>query len=227
MSDVSFDADNKSDLHARTLTALIRKLELGPTILCGGSAGARVSMLAAAHDPEIVAGLGLWWISGGAIGLINLGGYYAGMPGILAVTRGMEAVFEAPSWAEQVERNPKARSALLAQEPRKFFEKMQLWASFFTPSDTSPAPGLAAADFARLRMPVLIFRSGPDDWAHTRRTSEWTHELIPHSKLIEPPWPEDEWTQRSATHGQPGRHMFENWPALAPSLLAHIAVAAR
>ncbi len=29
--------------------------------------------------------------------------------------------------------------------------------------------------------------------AHTRRTSEWVHELIPGSILAEPPWGDQEW----------------------------------
>src|SRR5687768_12801879 len=38
-SDISFDAENESELHARTLLALIRELQLGPTALAAGSAG--------------------------------------------------------------------------------------------------------------------------------------------------------------------------------------------
>src|SRR4051812_43150841 len=45
-SDISFDADSESELHARTLTQLIRALNLGPTALAAGSAGSRVSLIA-------------------------------------------------------------------------------------------------------------------------------------------------------------------------------------
>ena len=69
-------------------------------------------------------------------------------------------------------------------------------------------------------MPVLIYRNGVSDLSHTRRTSEWVHELIPHSQMIDPPWPDGEWNIRSgyaATHGGAGH--FAGWPAIAPALL--------
>ena len=40
-SDLAFRGDSESDLNADILAGLIRKLDLGPTILAGGSAGSR------------------------------------------------------------------------------------------------------------------------------------------------------------------------------------------
>jgi hypothetical protein len=131
----------------------------------------------------------------------------------------MQAVVDSPGWAEQVARNPRARDQLLAQAPDRFIETMQRWASFFIPSDTSPVPGMSPADFKRLRMPVLLFRNGRSDLAHTRRTSEWAHELIAHSVMREPPWPDTEWNDRSTAAVTAGRGLFEGWPAMAPAIL--------
>ena len=83
-SDISFDAESESILGARTLIQLIRTLELGPTALAAGSAGSRVSLIAASRDPEIISHLVLWWISGGTIGLLNLATYYCGGSAIAA-----------------------------------------------------------------------------------------------------------------------------------------------
>jgi hypothetical protein len=96
---------------------------------------------------------------------------------------------------------------------------MQRWAAVYAPSSHSPVPGMAPEDFERLRKPVLIFRSGRSDLSHPRHTSEWVHELIPHSRLIEPPWPDQEWNQRLVASLKHGRGLFENWPALAPGIL--------
>lgn len=63
-SDISFDANSESELHANTLLGLIRELSLGPVTLAAGSAGSRVSLIAAARDPSAVSHLVLWWISG-------------------------------------------------------------------------------------------------------------------------------------------------------------------
>lgn len=218
-SDISFEAEGESGLQARTLTELIRALELGPTALAAGSGGSRVSLIAAARDPEAVSHLIVWWISGGALSLISLAAYYCVNSAIAASRGGMAAVAELPSWSEQIERNSKNREILLAQDPQRFIETMERWALAYMPSNTSPVPGMSPDSFARLRMPVLIYRSGKSDLSHTRRTSEWVHELIPHSELREPPWPDDEWNNRSGYAAKHGSGHFAGWPALAPAIL--------
>src|SRR5262245_13961558 len=72
-SDVCFEGPTESDMHADTLAALLDHLDMAPAIVAGGSAGSRVSLLTAAHHPDAVAGLALWWISGGVMGLLTLG----------------------------------------------------------------------------------------------------------------------------------------------------------
>src|SRR3546814_2006828 len=49
-SDISFDGDSESALQARVLIKLIRTLDLGPTALAAGSAGSRVSLIAARSE---------------------------------------------------------------------------------------------------------------------------------------------------------------------------------
>src|SRR6185503_6804485 len=56
-SDVCFDVPSDSELHARALRQLIRALDLRPTTLAAGSAGARVSLIAASRDPDAVSHL--------------------------------------------------------------------------------------------------------------------------------------------------------------------------
>jgi 2-hydroxy-6-oxonona-2,4-dienedioate hydrolase len=218
-SDISFDGESESLLQARTLIELIRALGLGPTALAAGSGGSRVSLIAAARDPEAVSHLIVWWISGGALSLISLAAYYCVSSAIAASRGGMAAVADLPGWAEQLERNPRNRDILLAQDPERFIETMERWAVAYMPSKTSPVPGMSAESFARVRMPVLIYRSGKSDLSHTRRTSEWVHELIPNSEMREPPWGDDEWNNRSGYAMKHGSGHFAGWPALAPAIL--------
>jgi 2-hydroxy-6-oxonona-2,4-dienedioate hydrolase len=222
-SDISFDADSESELHGRVLTKLIRTLELGPTVLAAGSAGSRVSLIAASRDPDIVSHLVLWWISGGALSLISLAYYYCVDQGIAASRGGMEAVASLPGWQEQIRRNPKNRDIILAQNPRRFIDTMERWAMAYMPSSTSPVPGMSPKDFANLKMPVLIHRNGKSDISHTPRTTDWVHELIPHSKLVDAPWPDDEWNRRSEYALKHGSGHFAGWPALAPAILEFTA----
>jgi len=218
-SDLCFDGDSESEMQARALLGLIDALQLGPVVLAAGSAGSRVSLIAASLQPAAVSHLALWWISGGPLSLAQLASYYYADPAMAAARGGMKEVVALGMWTQQLERNPRNRDILLAQDPDRFIDTMQRWALAFAYSHASPVPGMTPESFARLRMPTLIFRSGQSDLSHTRRTSEWVHELIPHSQLIDPPWPDQEWNERLHASLTQGRGLFENWPRLAPTLI--------
>ena len=223
-SDVCLEGESESENQAERLAGLIRHLDLGPTVIAGGSGGARVSMLAASRNPDICSHLAMWWISGDPIGLMQLATYYCGEAAIMASVGGMEAVMNASSWAENLTKNPKARDKLLAMDPRDFIAMMQKWASAYVASDISPVPGMKPVDFARLNMPTLVFKSSPTDLAHTETTSLWVHRLIPHSQLAMPPWRDDEWNYQSGkTQAGEGVSLFTSWPKLAPIILDFIA----
>ncbi len=219
-SDVCLEGESESETQAERLAGLIRHLDLGPTVIAGGSGGARVSMLAASRNPDICSHLALWWISGDPIGLMQLATYYCGEAAGLASTGGMAAVMNATSWAENFAKNPKARETILAMDPRDFIAVMQKWASAYVASDISPVPGMKPVDFARLTMPALVFKSSPTDLSHTETTSLWVHRLIPHSQLVIPPWRDDEWNYQSGkTQAGEGVSLFTSWPKLAPAIL--------
>src|SRR5687767_9861265 len=75
-SSVAFRGRSESEVQADALGALLRHLDLGPAVIAGGSGGARVSLIAAARNPDVTAGLAMWWISGGVPGLLQLASYY-------------------------------------------------------------------------------------------------------------------------------------------------------
>lgn len=223
-SDSCLDGESESENQAKALAGLIRQLDLGPTVIAGGSGGSRVSMLAASRNPELCSHLALWWISGDPIGLMQLATYYCGEAATMASVGGMEAAVNATSWAEHLQKNPGAKDKLLAMDPAKFIDTMQRWASAYVPSDISPVPGMKPRDFAMLRMPVLIFRSGVSDLSHTRATTDWVNRLIPHSQMLDPPWNDDEWNYRSGQTmaGEDGHTLFRSWPKLSPMILDFI-----
>jgi pimeloyl-ACP methyl ester carboxylesterase len=220
-SDVCLAGTSESENQAEALAGLIRQLDLGPTVIAGGSGGSRVSLLAASRHPELCSHLALWWISGDPIGLMQLASYYCGEAGTLASRGGMEAVLQATSWAENLAKNPAAKDKLLAMDPDEFIAVMQRWASAYVPSDISPVPGMKPVDFARLTMPTIVFRSHRSDLSHTETTSLWVHRLIPQSRLLDPPWRADEWNYRSASvQAGTEKGLFESWPQLVPDILA-------
>ncbi|HKT75114.1 MAG TPA: alpha/beta hydrolase [Sphingobium sp.] len=220
-SDLCFGDESESHQQARTLIELIRRLDLGPTAIGGGSAGARCSLFAAAlAPPGTISHLMQWWVTGGTVSLFLLGASYFCESALAARVGGMEAVAALPAWSEQLRRNPRNRALLLAQDPEAFIAVMQRWALAWAPSPDTPIPGMKPADFARITMPMLIVRGATSDIWHPAEVSDRLHALIPHSQLVEAPWEDDAPLRRIAAAAQSGSGHFLDWPMLAPQILA-------
>lgn len=218
-SSVVFRGRSESEVQAEALGDLLRYLDLGPTVIVGGSGGARVSLLAAARNPEVTAGLGMWWISGGVPGLLSLANYYC-MPSAGAAWRGgMEAVVALPQWEEVLQKNPGNRERFLSMDREEFLEVMDRWMLAYCPCEDTLVPGLDDEDVARLNIPILVFRSGSTDMSHTRATSERLAANLPNAELVEPPWGDNEWNERGAEAETTGS-LFVRWPLLVPQLIA-------
>jgi len=217
-SDMRFDGETESRMQGRMLIELAQALDLGRVAVAGGSAGARTAMFAAICEPGTVSHLITWWISAGTLSLLSLGANYCSEPAIAASMGGMEAVVGLPSFADQIRRNPRNRDILLAQDPQEFIARMGQWAEAFAPPPEAPLPGMTEVDIGRLTMPVLIFRSSERDLYHPAWATEHTNKLLPHSKLIDAPWTDDEFTARMrTTDGH-----FLDWYRLAPAMIEFI-----
>jgi pimeloyl-ACP methyl ester carboxylesterase len=215
-SDVCFTGASESAMQADALAALLRHLELGPTVVAGGSGGSRVSLLTAARHRDLAAGLALWWISGGVLGLMSLGHHYCYGSLHAAWQHDMAAVADLDEWQEVIERNPGNRQRILDQDRVQFVATFEDWMLAYCPCGDELVPGLADDDARALDLPALVFRSGESDAHHTRETSERVAELLPNSRLVEPPWGDREWMERQVEHD---RGLFVRWPLLAPQLL--------
>jgi pimeloyl-ACP methyl ester carboxylesterase len=216
-SDVCFTGSSESAMQADTLAALLRHLDMTPAVISGGSGGARVSMLTAARHPDVAAGLAVWWISGGAFGLMSLGMHYCGQNLVKAWEDGMDAVAALPEWEEVIRRNPSNRQKILDQDRQEFVATMERWMLAYCPCGGEIVPGLTTDDARALGLPTLVFRSGESDAYHTRATSEEIAKTLPNARLVEPPWGDREWIERSADHQVNGK-LFDRWPLLAPLL---------
>jgi pimeloyl-ACP methyl ester carboxylesterase len=216
-SSVAFTGNSESEIQAEALSGLLRYLDVGPAVVIGGSGGARVSLLAASRDPELVAGLAMWWISGGVYGLHVLADYYCAQSVGAAWHGGMQAVVELPIWQEVLERTPSNRERFLSMDRSEFIAVLERWMLSYYPMDpTSLVPGLGEDDIARLNMPIRVYRGGSTDINHPRITSERLAAGLPGAELVEPPWGDNEWNERSAVRSSP---RFIRWPLLVPGLL--------
>jgi pimeloyl-ACP methyl ester carboxylesterase len=216
-SEVCFDGDSESVMQADVLAGLLRAVGMAPAVISGGSGGSRVSLLAAARHPDVARALAVWWISGGPYGLLTLGTHYCGDSIAAAWRHGMDAVAALPEWAEVLERNPVNRAKFLTQDPRTFIETLEQWMLAYCPRPDELVPGLPDADTRAMPLPALVFRSGASDPHHTRQTSERLADLLTGAQLVEPPWGDREWTERTEETAS-GVGIFSRWPLLAPQL---------
>lgn len=214
-SDLHFSGPSESRMQARFLVRLINALDLGPTALIGGSAGARISLFAASEDPQAVTRMMLCWISGGLVSMMRLGSYYCCEPAEVASLNGMEAVAAMPIWAEQIRRNPSNREVLTGFKPADFIDVMERWASGYIPSPDTPVGGLSQSDFATMTMPVHILRGSPRDLYHPAWVCEQVADRLPNAQLVDAPWDIDIFAERM----RDGSGLFSDWPLLAPQIL--------
>jgi len=218
-SDVCFTGPSESQMQADVLADLLRQLDMGPAVIAGGSGGARVSLLTAAKHRDVTAGLAMWWISGGVFGLMTLGVHYCSGSLKAAWNGTMQDVANLPEWAEVIASNPGNRDIFLAQDQEEFLATMERWMAVYCPRDDALIPGLEDSEALALDVPTLVFRSGASDYNHTRATSESLAKLLPSARLVEPPWPDTEWNDRSSARpGGAGEGLFVGWPKLAPIL---------
>ncbi|MEX5634260.1 alpha/beta fold hydrolase [Parafrankia sp. FMc2] len=221
-SDLHFAGPSEPRMQADALAGLLTALGLGPAVLAGGTVGSHVSLLTAAHHPEVAAGLALWWVSGGAPGLMILANAYYSATVTTAWTRDMAAVAALPEWAPSLERNPQNRQRLLAQDRDEFLATVQRWMAAFSPRPGEVVPGLSDEGARSIRVPAVVFRSGASDPFHPRATSEALAALLPGARLVEPPWGDREYLERQAEMATAGS-LFVRWPLLAPALSAWAA----
>jgi pimeloyl-ACP methyl ester carboxylesterase len=221
--DVCFTGTSESAMQADTLAGLLDQLGMAPAVIIGGSGGSRISMLTAARHPEVASALAVWWISGGAFGLMSLGVHYCGQSLLKAWEGAMDDVVALAEWDEVLTRNPSNRQRFLDQDRRGFIATMEQWMLAYCPCGDELVPGLPGDVARALDIPTLVFRSGESDAFHTRLMSEQVAAALPHARLVEPPWGDREWIERGLAREATGGSLFERWHLLVPQLTAWAA----
>jgi len=211
---------SESHMHADTLRQLIAHLGWGPTVLAGGSAGARVSITTAIEYPDVPRGLFLWHIVGGVYPSMSLAcGYILG--NISTARRGgMEAVIEMPEWKDRIAANERNRERFLSMDRDEFVRVLKLWLNAYVPSPEQVIPGVSDDEFARIEVPTEIIPSGERDEEHPLETCLRVHELIEGSRIVAAPWAEDAWEQAfSKTLKAGGPQAFDLTAEAAPLIV--------
>ena len=185
--------ESEQEIWAEDLASLIKELGMAPAYLSGWSAGCRVSLLTAIRHPEVVNGLLLGWVTGGAVAAERLAYNYYGQFIEAAEQGGMAAVAETPYFAERISDNPANRHRLLSMDVQEFTTVMGRWSSFFAQSAESPVIGATQQQLAAITVPTIIVAG--NDEIHTLAAAQALHNILPDSEYHEPVIPREEWDE--------------------------------
>jgi pimeloyl-ACP methyl ester carboxylesterase len=190
-SHVWFGTQPEQLVWADDLAAMLTQLDLGPAILAGVSAGARVSYLTAIRHPEVTAGLALWNVSGGPYASQVLG-YVYHTPFINEALRaGMQGISETPFFSERIDANPANRDIILGTSAEDFINALRHWNEFFYHKPDMPVTGATVDELRTITCPTLIFE-GKDD-THAPEAAIGLHEAVSGSELAPAQWTTEEW----------------------------------
>jgi len=216
-SDLSFLGDSEWTMNADVLAALLRHLDMAPAFLIGASAGTRISLHTVQRHPDVARKATALWLSGGPIVLAELVKTYCGDVAIAARTGGMEKVAEDHWWKANIAGNPSNRERLLSTNVETFIKTMERWAyALSAKGDNTPVVSISPDELRAMKLPVLVFNSSPLDVHHPRYITERLADMLPNSTLVEAPWGENEWFERTAERDG---HLFKSLPMLLPQLL--------
>jgi 2-hydroxy-6-oxonona-2,4-dienedioate hydrolase len=218
-SDVAFWGQSESHMRADVLAKLLKKLDMAPCVIAGGSGGARDSIITVIEHPEVATRLITWSIVGGVYSTLSLAGVYV-LPNVnTAAAVGIEGVIEMPEWKALIDANPRNRERILSLGTEGFTELMLGWLNAYVPKPGQTIPGVPDEDFENIKVPTLIIRGGENDRNHPKRTSYEVWCLIKGAKIVDPPWPEDAWERAVEAVAKGTGNLFDPWVQAGPMIL--------
>ena len=183
--------ESEQEIWADDLAQLIRQLGIAPAYIGGWSAGCRVSLLTAIRNPEVVKGLLLGWVTGGAFAAQRLAHRYYGQFIEAAESGGMQAVADSPYFAERIGENLGNLDRLLSMDVKDFIEVMSRWRTYFIEGSDLPVIGATEERLKSIKVPTVIV-AGDDD-THTLTAAQALHKLLPNSQFHDPVIQREEW----------------------------------
>ena len=183
-SEVGIEATgSEHEIWADDLDALCRHVGATPVYAGGSSAGARLALLFALRHPDVVKGLLLWRVTGGAHAAQKLAHQYYGAYEELAKSGGMAAVCASEHFAAGIKLRPSNRDRLMAMKPADFIAVMDVWRKNFLAAADLPVVGATEAQLRGMKMPVCIIAG--NDKVHTPVTARKAASLIPHNEFYD------------------------------------------
>jgi len=175
----------EEDIWADDWVQLMQHLNAVPAFYGGGSSGARLALLTSLRHPEVVRGLLLLRITGGAFTEGRLPENYYGQFIRAAEQGGMVAVCATPYYQELIAADPSNRDRLMAMDPQQYIAVMCHWLEIFLQGPREPVLGMTAEALQAIRVPTWLVPG--NDKTHVSRHGREAAALIPGCELFELP----------------------------------------
>ena len=185
-SDVCIDGElGEEEIWADDWAQLMRQLNAVPAFFGGGSSGARLALLTSLRHPDLVRGLLLLRITGGAFTAARLPDNYYGQFIRAAEQGGMAAVCATPFYQELIQANPANLVRLMAMDPAHYTAVMRHWLEIFLQGPREPVLGMTREALQAIRVPTWLVPG--NDLTHVSRHGREAAALIPGCELLELP----------------------------------------
>ena len=177
--------DSEEDIWADDLAALMRHSGATKAFFGGSSAGARLSMMMLRRHPDMVRGLLLMRVTGGAFAAGRLPQMYYGQFLDAAKKGGMAAVCETEAYRDRLALNPDNRERLMAMDPAEYIRVMGHWLERFMTGPEGPVRGVPEDELKAYRVPVMVVPG--NDKTHSSVSGRAAARLIANAELVELP----------------------------------------
>ncbi len=175
----------EEDIWADDWVQLMQHLNAVPAFLGGGSSGARLALLTSLRHPEVVRGLLLLRITGGAFTAARLPENYYGQFIRAAEQGGMAAVCATPYYQELIAADPSNLGRLMGMDPQQYTAVMRHWLQIFLQGPREPVLGMTTEALQAIRVPTWVVPG--NDKTHVSRHGREAAALIPGCELFELP----------------------------------------
>lgn len=181
-SDVLIEGEEGEEvIWTEDMYALMRELDALPAFFGGGSSGARTSILFTLRHPEVVRGLLLLRVTGGAFAAARLPENYYGQFIRVAQKGGMDAVCATEQWAERIKANPHNEDYLRRLPAEKFVDVLTKWKEIFVAGAHLPVLGVTAEELGSIKVPTIVIPG--NDKVHSSSSGIAAHRLIPRCQM--------------------------------------------
>lgn len=185
-SDVCIEGElSEEEIWADDWAQLMRHLHAVPAFLGGGSSGARLALLTSLRHPDLVRGLLLMRITGGAFTAGRLPDNYYGQYIRAAEQGGMAAVCATPFYQALTQANPANLARLMAMEPARYTAVMRHWLKLFLQGPRAPVLGMTTEALQAIRVPTWLVPG--NDQTHVSSHGREAARLIAGCELFELP----------------------------------------